>query len=135
MTSGRQRNIVLILARDLASRLATAVFLVDHEGDVIYFNEVAERLLGRRFVEGEEMPPQVWSTAFKPTDESGRPLPLEELSLGIAIQRQEPSHQSLRIEGADGVPHAIEATAFPLFAHEGDLVGALAIFWERPEDG
>lgn len=130
---GRQRNIVLILARDFASRLATAVFLVDEEGDVIYFNEAAEQLLGRRFVEGEEMRAEEWSTSFRPTDGSGKPLPLKDLALGAAIDRQEPAHQSLRIQAADGASHGIEVTAFPLFAHEGDLVGALAIFWERSE--
>lgn len=133
MADGRQRNIVLILARDFASRLATAVFLVDEEGDVIYFNEAAEQLLGQRFIEGEELRADQWSTAFSPTDESGKPLPLEEQALGAAITRQEPAHQSMSIEGADGASHRIEVTAFPLFAHEGELVGALAIFWERSE--
>ena len=33
------RNLVLILARQFAAGLATAVFLVDADGSVIYFNE------------------------------------------------------------------------------------------------
>ena len=36
-----QRNLVLILARAFASNLATAVFLVDADGTVIYYNEAA----------------------------------------------------------------------------------------------
>ena len=47
-----QQNLILILARDFASRLATAVFLVDADGTVVYYNEAAERLLGTKFVEG-----------------------------------------------------------------------------------
>lgn len=47
-----QRNLILILARNFPARLATAVFLIDAEGSVIYFNEAAERLLGQRFIEG-----------------------------------------------------------------------------------
>ena len=39
-----QRNLTLILARSFASHLATAVFLLDAEGTVIYYNEAAERM-------------------------------------------------------------------------------------------
>jgi len=30
------------------------------------------------------------------------------------------------------VSRAIEVTAFPLFAHADECVGAVAIFWEHP---
>ena len=52
MTDTAQRNLVLILARDFASRLATAVFLVDPDDNLIYYNEAAEQMLGIPFVEG-----------------------------------------------------------------------------------
>jgi PAS domain-containing protein len=125
-----QRNLVLILARDFASRLATAVFLVDAEGSVIYYNEAAEHLLGTRFVEGGGMPAEDWSTRFLAVDETGSPLPLEEMPLGVAIQQQRPQHGTMQIRDGEGVARRIEVTAFPLLAHAGDLVGALAIFWE-----
>lgn len=125
-----QRNLVLILARDFASRLATAVFLVDPEGSLIYFNEAAEHILGRRFVEGANMPAEEWAR-FTPTDASGRPIPLGELPLGIALQRREPAHRELSISGSDGTARRIEVTALPLFAHADECVGAMAIFWER----
>jgi PAS domain S-box-containing protein len=125
-----QRNLVLILARNFASQLATAVFLVDQEGTVIYYNEAAERVLGHRFIEGHGMRAEEWSTVFQPSAESGRPLVFEENPLGAAIVRREPTHGALRIRGADGVERTIEVTAFPLFAHVDDFVGAIAIFWE-----
>jgi PAS domain-containing protein len=125
-----QRNLVLIVARDFASRLATAVFLVDAAGDVIYYNEAAERLLGEPFEEGRTMPAAEWSTAFDPVDERGEPLPLEDLPLGVAIVRREPAHRAFRIRSSDGVTREIEVTAFPLFAHADECVGAVAIFWE-----
>jgi PAS domain S-box-containing protein len=130
-----QRNLILILARNFASRLATAVFLVDAEGRVIYFNEAAERLLGQRFVEGHGMAPEEYAKLFQPTDEDGNPLPILETPLGVAITRQEPEHARLTIRGADGVIRPIEATAFPLLAHTDQRVGAIAIFWERSETG
>lgn len=129
-TAAPQRNLILILARDFASRLATAVFLVDAQGNLIYYNEAAERVLGRSYVEGETMPASEWSTSFRPVDEDGTPLPLEGLPLGVAITRHEADHRHLLIEGQDGVRRSIEVTAFPLFAHSENMVGAVAIFWE-----
>lgn len=45
--SSTQRNLVMILARDLTSRLATPAFVVDADGTLAYFNEAAEPVLGR----------------------------------------------------------------------------------------
>ena len=125
-----QRTLLQIMARDFASRLATATFLVDPEGGLIYFNEAAEHILGQPFVEGSTMPALEWATVFSPEAESGEPLELESLPLGVALTRQEPAHGSLRIVGSDGVPRTIEVTGVPLFAHAGEFVGAMAIFWE-----
>jgi PAS domain-containing protein len=133
MTPPPQRNLILILARNFASRLATAVFLVDADGRVIYFNEAAERLLGQRFVEGHGMTPEEYGALFHPTDEAGRPIPIGETPLGVAVSKRESGHARLNLRGADGVTRPIEATAFPLLAHTNEQVGAIAIFWERAE--
>jgi PAS domain S-box-containing protein len=129
-----QRHLILILARNFASRLATAVFLVDEKGRVIFFNEAAEDLLGTRFEEGHGMSAEEYTELFRPADERGEVLGSLDTPLGIAVNRQEPSHGPLTITGADGITRRIEATAFPLLAHAGDLVGAIAFFWERPEE-
>jgi len=128
-----QRHLILILARNFASRLATAVFLVDEKGRAIFFNEAAEDLLGTRFEEGHGMSAEEYTKLFRPADERGQVLGPLDTPLGIAVNRQEPSHGPLTITGADGATRQIEATAFPLLAHAGDLVGAIAFFWERPE--
>ena len=129
-----QRNLVLILARDFASRLATAVFLVDTEDDLIYFNEAAEAMLGIPYVEGEVIPAAEWSRAVSPADEEGRVLTPSERPLGMALERGTPTHRSLRIRDMAGAHRHIEATAFPLFAHADECVGAMSIFWEPPEE-
>lgn len=133
-TSAAQHHLVLILARDFASRLATAVFLVDERGSVIYYNEAAERVLGRKYIEGAGMDADEWGTLFAPSDDDGNPIELSELPLGVAILERRPDHRMLRIRSADGIRHRIEATAFPLFAHEDECLGAIAIFWERDDD-
>lgn len=132
-TQAAQHHLVLILARDFASRLATPVFLVDVRGSVIYFNEAAERVLGRRYTEGAGMEADEWSTVFAPTDDDGNAIGLTDLPLGVAIIERHPDHRMLRIRSADGVERRIEVTAFPLFAHEDECLGAIAIFWETPE--
>ncbi len=131
----QQRNLVLILARSFASQLATAVFLVDAEGTVIFYNEAAERVLGRPFIEGHGMSATEWSTVFEPRDADGRPVPMQDLPLGVAFGQRESAHGTVTIRGVDGVQRRIEITAFPLFAHTDDLVGAMAIFWQLGEAG
>jgi PAS domain-containing protein len=128
----RQHHIALILARDLAATLATPIFVVDERGDLVYYNEAAEGVLGRPYAE-VQMSADEWATAFRPVDEDGRPLPLEELPLGIAFLRGRPAHRTLTIEAEDGVRRDIEVTAFPLFDRPGEPVGGVAIFWEREE--
>jgi hypothetical protein len=130
VSSAPQRNLVLILARDFASRLATAVFLVDTDGNLIYYNEAAELVLGRPYVEGETMAAAEWSTAFNPVDEDGVPVPLESMPLGVAMIHGRPEHKHFWIVGEDTVRRAIEVTAFPLFTQAAEMVGAVAIFWE-----
>jgi PAS domain-containing protein len=48
---GSQKNLALILARELASKLATAMFIADAEGDVVFYNEPAEEILSRTSAE------------------------------------------------------------------------------------
>lgn len=128
-----QRNLLMILARNLTSRLASPVWVVDVAGTVTYFNEAAEAVLGRRFLEGSGMPAEEWTTVFQPVDETGRPIPYERLPLGVAIREGHPNHQTLTIRRADGVFRKVETTAFPLCAHPDQCVGAVAIFWEQSE--
>jgi PAS domain-containing protein len=133
MSDPQQRHLILILARNFASHLATAVFLVDAEGRVIYFNEAAEALLGTKFQEGHGMTAEEYTAFFQATDEQGEPLLPTSSPIGIAIRQRVPAHGPIRITDAGGVRRRIEATAFPLLAHAGDLVGGISIFWERDE--
>ena len=129
-----EHNLVLILARGLASSIATPILLVDPEGTAVYFNEPAEGILGRTYAEAGEMALDEWRTLFSPTDPgTGEPMPAEELPLSLALEGRA-SHKPLGITGGDGVRREIEVTAFPLFARTDEFVGAVAIFWEKDED-
>ena len=67
--------IQIILTRQLAGYLSVPLFLVDPKGDLLFYNEPAEAILGRRFEETGAMPAAVWSSAFTPVDEQGQPIP------------------------------------------------------------
>lgn len=125
-----QKEIELILARQLASHLAMPIFIVDPPGNLIYYNEPAEGILGRRFEETGEMPVEQWSTIYNPTDENGEPLSQDSLPLVIALTQHCPAHRTMWIDGLDGVRRRIEVTAFPIDGQAERYLGALAIFWE-----
>jgi PAS domain-containing protein len=127
-----QKAVEVILARQLASYLAVPVFIVDPSGVLLFFNEPAEALLGKRFDETGEMAAAEWSTIFAPTEESGEPLPPEDLPLVVALTQDRPIHRRMRIRGLDRVVRHLEVTAFPLVGVAGRPLGAIALFWEAP---
>ena len=129
-----QRNLVLILARAFAAQLATAVFLLDPEGTVIYYNEAAERLTGRPFIEGAGSTAEDWLSRTRPRDEGGVEVGVQDLPLGTTMLKQEPSHGIVIFSTADGVDRRVETASFPLFAHTEDFVGSFSVVWPIEED-
>ena len=125
-----QYEIEVILFRQLASSLAMPVFIVDPKGTLVFYNEPAEPILGRRFDETGELPIGEWSSAFSPTDEQGRTLADDSLPLSIALRERRPAHGRLWIRGLDQVPRLIEVTAVPLIGLSNRFLGAAAIFWK-----
>jgi PAS domain-containing protein len=128
-----QRPVELILFRQLATSLAVPVFLVDERGDLAFLNEAAERLLGIRLDEIDELPFERWTTAFTPRSTSGEVVTPEELPLVRALRDRKPAHGRIVITPADGADQAIEITAFPLEAGGDRLIGAVAMFWAQPD--
>jgi PAS domain-containing protein len=127
-----EHNLVLILARGLASSIATPMFIVDTDGDVVYFNEPAEALLGETYAESGEMTRDEWLGRFRPLDpETGNQATMDTLPIGVALAERRPAHRTLTITGGDEEERTIAVTAFPLFARTQELTGALAIFWEE----
>lgn len=127
-----QYPIELILTRQLASQLAMPVFIVDAGGVLVFYNEPAERILGRRFEETGAMAAEEWAEGFTPRDLTGRAISPESVPLMIALREHRPVHTTLHIHGFDGVDRRIEATAFPVIGLGDRHVGAVAIFWETP---
>jgi PAS domain-containing protein len=125
--------IQIILTRQLAGYLDVPLFLVDPKGTLLFYNEPAEAILGRRFEESGAMPAHEWSTGFAPVDSEGRPIPPAELPLMIALTRQRPAYRRFFIRGLNGVRRHLEVAAIPITGLQGEFLGAVALFWELSE--
>jgi PAS domain-containing protein len=127
-----QRPIELIMARNLLSSLSTPAFLVDEAAMLVFYNDAAGTLLGRRFEETGNMPADEWSSQFGPIDERGAPMPVEDLPLTSALRRGRPAHARFRIRSLEGGEQAIETSALPILTSEGAR-GAMIFFWPAEE--
>ena len=106
------------------------MFVVDPTGALVFFNEPAERVLGRSFAETGPLTPEEWGRMFSPVDADGSPIPLDVLPLTKTMRDMQPGHMEFTITGLDDQQRQIAVTAFPLFARANEFVGAVAIFWE-----
>lgn len=126
-------SIELILSRQFADSLHFASFLVDKEGNLLFYNEGAEALLGKRFSETGTMPVEEWSTIFKPSDEDGKLIPAEKLPLVQSLTYQRPARKDVYINSLKGEQHLITISSFPIVGKAGSLLGAMALFWDKKE--
>jgi PAS domain-containing protein len=126
-----QREMEMILTRQLASCLSVPVVLFGPAGDVLFYNEPAEALLGLRFQETGPLAAGDTDRRVRLTDEHGREIPRAERPSSIALGQRRPAHSQVWLTAADGVRREVEVTAFPLLAQAGGLLGAAVMFWER----
>jgi PAS domain-containing protein len=134
LVASAQKPIELILARNLMASLSTPAFLVDEDGILVFYNEAAGALLGKRFEEVGQMGPEEWGSSFGPFDDSGTPIPFDELPLTIALRQGRPAHSSFQIRSLEGADYQIEVSAMPILA-AGGARGAMAIFWPIHDEG
>jgi PAS domain-containing protein len=87
------------------SALSTPAFLVDEGGVLVFYNEAAGMMLGKRFEE-----------------------------LGTVVRSGRPAHAEYEIHSTDGASHAVEVSAFPILTAHGSQ-GGIAIFWPTATNG
>jgi PAS domain-containing protein len=123
-------EIEIILNRQLADCLSIPVFITDTEGNLIYYNEPAEIILGKKYEETGEMPVAVWGTIFKPVDENKNPLLPEDLPLVKTLLTRKPYHKTFFIENLSGKTEKISVTSYPILGRPARFIGAVALFWD-----
>ncbi len=127
-----QKPLELILARNLLSSISTPAFLVGEQGELLFYNEAAGALVGRRFEETGIMSAQEWTTEFGPFDSDEHPMGYDEIPATVALRENRPYHGNFRICAAGGIHQDIAASAIPIVG-PGGSTGAIVIFW--PVDG
>jgi PAS domain-containing protein len=126
-----QKHLILILARELASNLATPTLIADEHGNTVFYNEAAEAVMGAPFAETGDIGIDELAKSFSPRTAEGEPLPVEGLPGRIALDERRAAHVRIWITSRDGVDREVSVTAFPLFAHADEFVGIVVIFWRE----
>jgi PAS domain-containing protein len=126
----KQPDLVLIVARSFATKLATPTLIIDANGDLVYFNDAAADLLGRSYFDIGELQASRWQELFEPRTLDEEPLTPQQTPGGIALLERRPVHDSFAFRGLDGREREITVTALPLFSHPDEVVGVVSIFWE-----
>jgi PAS domain-containing protein len=126
----KQQPIEIILLRQWASHMATPIWIAGNRGELLYYNESAEGLLGRRFDEAGQMRLRDLPKIFETTTPEGKPISEADLPLGKALRERQPAHLRVRITALDGKSRLLDITAVPLLVQGGAYLGALAMFWE-----
>ena len=125
-----QQAVEMILLRQLASYLTLPIWMMDREGNLLYYNEPAERLLGVQFDDAGPIHADQLADMFRTTDLDGEPIPDKQMPAVIALRERSPSHEKIRFCGLDGVWHDVEVSAIPIEGQGGRFLGVCATFWE-----
>ena len=128
--SSKQENKALKLVLD---SLAEGVIVADKDGNFIYFNSVAEKILG---IGVQNITPAEWTSVYGcyyPDNKS--PYPSEQLPLAKAIRGEEMSDELIFIKNPmrpEGI--YISVTASPLRDAKGKINGGTVIFRDVTRD-
>lgn len=120
----------MILLRQAASYLTVPIWIMDASGNLLYYNEPAEKLLGVRFDDAGPLHAEQLADLFRVTDPDGTPMPDEAMPVVKALLNRTPSHGMLRFLSLDETWREIEVSALPLEGQGGRFLGVFASFWE-----
>lgn len=125
-----QHPVEIILLQQWASMMSVPIWITDQVGDLIYFNESTEELIGIRFDEAGELPASILAERFNMCDIDGRPLADHERPLIIALEKQQPAQRTVRILNDTGQNKLVADTAIPIVGEGNRPLGAMVILWE-----
>jgi PAS domain S-box-containing protein len=126
----QQQPVEMILLRQLASYLTIPMWMMDDAGNLIYYNESAEGLLGVEFDDAGPIRAEQLVGMWQVTQLDGTPLPDPDFPVVNSLMKRVPTHRAVRFQGMDGVWRAVEVTAIPIEGQGNRFLGVLATFWE-----
>lgn len=127
------KSLVLIRAKHLAESVTTPMLLIDALGNLVFYNEAAEEVLGAPFTEVGQKPATEWQAQFKVRGRRDEPAPLESMPGWMDLRGARPGTGHVRLTTLEGTDIFIAVCAFPLFTSQHQFDGALVIFWTEDE--
>ena len=119
--------LLLIQARNLITNLALPAILVDPDGRLLFFNDAAAVVLGRRFEEVGRLAQEEWAREIGPFDDAGKPLAVDHQPLAMALRE---GHPAQGVSGCAGTRERSRKSRSALPLLEPDFYeGALVVFW------
>ncbi len=125
-----QQPIELILLKQWATYIAIPLWIMDEAGNLVFYNEPAESVLGERFDEAGRINAEDLAEKFQTRGIDGEPLESKELPIVVALVEGQPAHMALQIRSIDGEWREIQVSAIPIEGEGGRHLGAFAMFWE-----
>lgn len=126
----RQQPVEMILLRQLAGYLTIPIWIMDSDGNLVYYNDSAESLLGVRFDDVGPIHADQLGEMFRVTDLQGAPISDSSVPVVVALSKRVPAHGEIRFCGMDGMWRDVEVSATPLEGQGGRFLGVFATFWE-----
>ena len=123
----------IILSRQLSDCISVPTFITDPAGNLIFYNEPAEEILGKQFEDTGPMPMEEWSVVFNPETEDGVTLDPTELPLVKTLSERIPAQGDFWISSLNGSKYFLSVTSFPIIDRSDNFLGAVALFWKKEE--
>jgi PAS domain S-box-containing protein len=122
-----ERERLLAESNATLNAVADALIIYNPQGEIVRMNAVAERMLQFTAIERRASVQKRWS-AHHPLLPDGSPFPLEELPPAIALHGHTVQGTVLLFPQENGTPLWVSASAGPIYAHDGHLLGVVAIY-------
>jgi len=115
------------LAQFTLRSIGDAVVSTDEKGNVGYLNPVAEKMIGWTTREIQGKPLRDYFTIINGLTRRPEPNPVD---VCLQERRVVGLNDNSVLVGKDGTEYGIEDSAAPICDHEGDVVGAVMVFYE-----
>lgn len=125
-----QKAIELILFRQIASCLAISTLILDPQGKLIFFNEMAEKTFGVRFSETGELLSDKWSHVFIFMDKKGQRIETKALSLYKSITTQRISHEEIYLQSSNDSLALFSLSTVPIVNIQNNFLGVISFIQE-----
>jgi PAS domain-containing protein len=125
-----QQPLEMILLRQLATHLASPIWILEATGELVFYNEPAEHLLGIQFEEVGPLVAVELTEMFEVTEADGEPLAESDFPVVEALINRAPANRLVRFRAKDGVFRLVEVLAVPIVGQGDRFLGILATFWE-----